>query len=635
MPTPNDILRKFWGHDRLHPAQEIAVENVLNGKNVIALLPTGGGKSICFQVPAMLKEGICIVVSPLISLMQDQVQNLKTKGIKAMMLGGHIPAKELDRLLDNCIYGNYKFLYLSPERLKHELVQARIQQMNVNLIAIDEAHCISEWGHDFRPAYRDITILKELQPEVSFIALTATATKRVLKDISENLGLEDAEIVQQSFARDNISLIIKKCEDKQFELLNFFQKNDGVSIVYVRSRKMTLVLSEFLSGQNISARAYHGGLNSTQKEKLLKDWQAENFKIMVATTAFGMGIDKGNVRNVAHFHLPDSLENYYQEVGRAGRDGKESKAFLVYGKVDILNLKDRDLKNAPTRESVKKVYKKLNAYFSIAFGEGQETAYNFKFLDFCNTYNFSTYLVYNVLNLLDQLDVLSLSKEYGQRTELYFKIPNQQLYSFLEEHPRFQNLIRTMLRMQGGFFDYKTTVNMRLLQDKSGLNRNQINLLLKKLADLDVIDLTLADQDSTVVFLVPREDDATINPLVPHIEQHYKNKKNKVAHMIDFVENDETCKVIQLLSYFDEEKKQNCGKCSVCLKKKSKKIPTRSDLKTARENILKQLEQGDYTSKELVADLNFSKETILFVLKRMLDKSEINLTQQNTYSLRD
>lgn len=633
MPTPNEILKQYWGYDHLKPAQELAIKNVLQNKNVVALLPTGGGKSVCFQVPALLKEGLCIVVSPLVSLMQDQVDNLKRKGIKAMMLAGYIPYKELLRQLDNCMYGNYKFLYLSPERLQNDLVKERIKGMNINLIAIDEAHCISQWGHDFRPAYRDIPLLKELHPKVPCIALTATATKEVLTDIQENLELEPAKIIKISFERKNISLLIKKSEDKNFELQRFFKNNTGVSIIYVRSRKLTLHLKEFLNNHNISAEAYHGGLNSKQKENLLKNWQAEHFKVMVATNAFGMGIDKANVRNVVHYHLPDSLEAYYQEVGRAGRDGKPAKAFLLYNNADILQLKDQFLKNAPTLKATQFIYKKLNSYFSIAYGEGQETKHNFNFLDFCHTYKINTYVTHNVLQFLDRLDVLSLSKEFQQRTALFFKIPNQQLYAFLEENPGFKKLIHTMLRMQGGFFEYKTKVNLRELKSRTGYNKNKINGLLKKLEKLEIIDLTLADQDSTVEFLVPREDERTINPLTPYLKKYYTLKKNKINKVVSFIENRETCRVTALLNYFGETKEKACGHCSVCKMKKWAKRTKNENLKELRKAINIKLNQEEATSKQLMEELNFSEENILFVLNIMLDRKEISLTPKKTYEV--
>ncbi len=632
MPSPNELLKKYWGHDSLRPAQEQVIKHLHEQKDVIALLPTGGGKSICFQIPALQREGLCLVISPLISLMQDQVKSLQDRGIKAMMLGGSLSYKELLIKLDNCQYGNYKFLYLSPERLQQEIIIERLPQMNLSLVAIDEAHCISEWGHDFRPAYRKINILKELFTNIPFIALTATATDRVLQDIKENLLLETAELVKMSFARNNIALLVKKSEDKNYVLQQFLKQNkDGVAIIYVRSRKLTLTLKNILNNYGISAEAYHGGMTADKKKELLTQWQAEKFSVMVATNAFGMGIDKANVRQVVHYHLPDSLESYYQEVGRAGRDEKPAQALLIYNNDDILKLKDQFLKNAPTPEKTKLIYKKLCNYLSIAYGEGQEKIHNFNFLNFCQTYGFNTYLAYNILRFLDQLDVLSLSREFNQRTALSFKITNRNLYTFLEQHIQFKTLVHSLLRMQGGFFDFKTTVNIKALQEKTKLSRTQINTLLQKLEKLDVIDLTLADQDATVVFLVPREDNITINPLIPYLKKYYRNKKHKIDEVINYIEEDRICKTIYLLQYFGEIREKPCEKCSVCQKEITSPANNLKRVKQIRKAIAQALIQKELDSKTLTATLPFSEDLILFTLKIMVDKKEVVLTAQNTY----
>lgn len=632
MLSPNEVLKKYWGYEELRVPQQKAVDFILNRQDVITLLPTGGGKSICFQVPAMMMKGICIVISPLISLMQDQVKTLKEKGIKAMSLSGPTPYKELTRKLDNCLYGNYKFLYLSPERLQQEIVLEYIREMNVNLIAIDEAHCISEWGHDFRPAYRDIHILKEIQPEVPWIALTATATKNVLKDIRENLGLKNSELVKISFARNNIALRIKKTEDKNYELQKFLIQNPGVSIVYVRSRKLTLSLSNFLSHSGVLAKAYHGGMNADQKKVLLDDWQSEKFSTMVATNAFGMGIDKANVKNVVHYHIPDSLEAYYQEVGRAGRNGMDSNAILLYDSSDILNLKDQFLKNAPTPENTKYIYKKLNSYFSIAYGEGTERELNFSLLDFSHTYKVNTYLTYNVLQLLDRLEILKLSREFHQRTELFFKIPNQELYSFLDQNRYFQPLIHSILRLYGGFFNYKTEIDLKLIEQKTALSRSTIHQQLEQLAALEIIDLTLADQDSTILFLVPREDDFTINPLAPYIKKHYLNKKKKIDEVIRFVENDSICKMRLLLDYFGENYRKDCGICSNCLKKRRKNRQSHYiELIPEILSLLNQHQEMDI--KNLITHLPYEEEDIIYCLRQLLDTHQVVRTAKNTFIL--
>lgn len=567
MKSATAVLQEFWGFNEFRPAQKTAITHFLDRKDVITLLPTGAGKSICFQVPALTQEGLCLVISPLISLMQDQVESLASRSVKAMMLGGTIPFHELQTRLDNCAYGGYKFLYISPERLQNEWVQARLKTMDINFIAIDEAHCISEWGHDFRPAYRKIAILRELLPEVPFMALTATATPQVLEDIKANLGLENAKLVKQSFERKNIALLTQKTEDKNRELVHFFKKNSGSSIVYVRNRKLSVQLKRLLGYHGFKAEAYHGGLPLPEKEILLREWKAEKFDIIVGTTAFGMGIDKENVRNIIHYQLPDSLESYYQEIGRAGRDGDPSKALLIYNNTDILTLKNQFLQSLPTLESTRIIYKKLNAYLSIPYGDGALESFNFNFSTFCRTYKLTPQLVFNTLQLFDQLEIIRLFNEYHLRTEISFIIPPKQLYPFIKENPIFKPLLHSLLRMQGGFFETQTPINLYRLQARSGLSQKTIITQLKKLAQLEVIQLDIADQDTTITFLTPREDQYTLSLLRPYLKKYQKNKKEKIEAVIQFITREEQCKTIELLSYFGEVKSKDCQHCSFCRKK--------------------------------------------------------------------
>lgn len=387
MPESNSILQKYWGHSSFRPFQEEIITAALEKKDVLALLPTGGGKSICFQIPAMIREGICIVISPLVALMEDQVKTLQLKGIKALAITGGISLQDLDTRLDNCIYGNYKFLYLSPERLQQDLVQQRIKQMNVNLFAIDEAHCISHWGHDFRPAYLNISILRDLHPTIPIIALTATATKEVTRDIEQQLKLKDPIIFKSSLKRSNIAFNVVFAEDKMYRLKQVLNNKDESSIIYVRSRNATVEITAELNYYGYKAAPFHGGLSGKQKSLLLERWLKEEVKIMVATNAFGMGIDKPNVRHVVHLNLPESIESYFQEAGRAGRDEKPAIATIITNKSDLPRLKDLFLKTLPDLEFTIFVYKKLTSYFRIAFGEGQDCNFDFNFSGFCTQYN--------------------------------------------------------------------------------------------------------------------------------------------------------------------------------------------------------------------------------------------------------
>lgn len=564
--TPSSLLKKYWGFEQFRPAQKTAISHILNHKDVIALLPTGGGKSICFQIPALFLEGICLVISPLISLMHDQVESLNSKGIKAMLLEGTLSYRELQTQLDNCSYGPYKFLYLSPERLQNQLVQERLQQMNINLIAIDEAHCISEWGHDFRPAYRKLAFLRELKPHAPIIALTATATKQVLTDIQTNLSMNKAELVQQSFERKNICLLVHQSKHKNNDLLTFLQRNKGASIVYVRSRKLAVELAQYLSAHRLQTAAFHGGMQLEKKKQLLHDWKNEKIDIIIATTAFGMGIDKANVRNVLHYQLPDSMESYYQEIGRAGRDEQKAKALLLYNDKDLVSLKSQYLTTIPSPESIRHVYKKINAYFSIAYGEGMEDEYNFNFSKFCRSYGLNHQLTFHTLQLLDQLGVLRLINQHRQRIELRLRVSPPVLRSFLEKNQFYKPLIHGLLRRQGGVFGTKTSVNLFQLKTQTGLHEEQILSQLKKLKEQEIIELNIANQDTSIRFLVPREDQYTLNPLLFYLKAYRQNKVQKVEAMLQYVEHNTQCKTIQLLSYFGETKTKKCGHCSFCLR---------------------------------------------------------------------
>ena len=416
MKTPIDILKAYWRYNSFRPLQEEIIQSVLENKNTFALLPTGGGKSICYQIPALLKEGICVVISPLVALMHDQANRLKSMGIKTSVLSGGISYKDLDIMLDNCIYGNFKFLFLSPERLQQELVRERLKKMTLSLIAIDEAHCISQWGNDFRPAYKNIGFLRDNFPKTPVLALTATATQEVINDTIHELNLEDHSLFKGSFFRENLAYSVRKEEDKLYHIKLLLKTLNGNAIIYVRNRKATQNLSAALNSFGFKATFFHGGLPTLEKTKKLDDWTHERTPIMVATTAFGMGIDKANVRLVIHINLPESLESYYQEAGRAGRDNKSSNAIIIYNEQDKINLKNQFIKTLPKVEFLKVLYRKLSSFFQISYGEGAFTTHQFNFNAFCLHYNFNPTLVFNGINTLDRMGVLKLSQQFGQTT---------------------------------------------------------------------------------------------------------------------------------------------------------------------------------------------------------------------------
>lgn len=633
MKDPLEILSLYFGHEQFKPAQEEIIRALLEERtNVLALLPTGGGKSLCFQIPALAQDGICIVVSPLIALMQDQVNNLRSKGIKAMLLNSGIPFGELDARLDNCIYGNYKFLYLSPERLQQEIVLARIEQMNVNLIAVDEAHCISQWGHDFRPAYLGIPVLKKAKPNVPWIALTATATDKVMHDIVSLLDLEEATVFKKSFERENISFHIKKEEDKQYYLLQLLQKNKGSAIIYVRSRMETMRLCEYLNKNGLRAAAYHGGVSAEEKKTRLNEWLTDKTRIMVATNAFGMGIDKADVRLVIHYHLPESLESYFQEAGRAGRDGKPSKAIVLYNNTDPERVKQQFLAVLPDVDFVKTVYRKLQSYFAIAYGEGENTSHDFNFYDFCTTYGLHSMKTHHALQVLDRSSVLSLSKQYRKKVKLHFLISNAQLLFFMENNWKYENLIKIILRTYPGVFEHEIAINLSLIQKKVNLPEKEIIQNLTNLHHEGIIGFEMEKHDANITFLVPREDELTINPIASYIKDQQKRKEAQVSSVLDYVTNENICKNVQLLSYFDEKDLHECGICSVCLEKKSKRNNSAgNNQKNIQKTILALLKTENLSSRDILEQVPFPKTEVLSVLRQLVEYQQVLLDDANAY----
>mgnify|MGYP002819306444 FL=1 len=631
MQDAHHILKKYWGHSSFRPLQEPVIEKLLEQKNVLALMPTGGGKSLCFQIPTLMQEGICIVVSPLVALMEDQVNALQKKGIKAMALTGGMAYRDLDAALDNCIYGNYKFLYLSPERLQQDLVQERIKLMNVNLIAVDEAHCISQWGHDFRPAYRNISQLKDLKPGVPFIALTATATPGVVKDIVKELELENIEVLKDSFYRANLAYNVLKAEDKYYRLDQLLDNKNESAIIYVRSRKASLEIADLLNKKGFKADAFHGGLQPKEKTKRLSDWLENKHQVMVATTAFGMGIDKADVRQVIHLNLPESLESYFQEAGRAGRDGKKAIATILTNKSDIPILKNQFLANLPQLEDVKLVYKKLNTYFRIAYGEGEQTEHNFSFSEFCAQYELPFSKTYEVLQLLDRCSVLKLSKEFHKKTSIHFTVSGKQLQFYLDQNQKYENFVKALLRTYGGILENKTNIDLASVCKKSNTDQRTALKYLEELEKAQVLEYVYAEHDATVLFLVPREDDSVIFPLAPYIKQHNKSKKEKIDAVLSYLENDKICRSKQLLAYFGEEKTENCGICSVCQKQIA---PLTRELKNAIYlEIMKVLKTSKASSRELTEAINYPEDQVLEVLRLLLDKELISRESGNSYKI--
>ncbi|QWX84897.1 RecQ family ATP-dependent DNA helicase [Cellulophaga sp. HaHaR_3_176] len=627
--NPKDILKQYWGFSEFKESQEQIITSILDQKDVLALLPTGGGKSLCFQIPALAKEGICIVVSPLVALIKNQVDNLKSKGIKAIALAGGIGNNELVDLLDNCLYGNYKFLYLSPERLQQEIIKDRIQQMNVSLIAIDEAHCISQWGNDFRPAYLACSILRDLAPNAPMIALTATATPNVADDIIKNLQLKDPLIQKTSFSRENIAFSVKYDDDKEYQLKEILFQNKKSAIVYVSTRKNTMQLSNFLNHHKIKATFYHGGLTKKEKDDRLELWLQDKVQVMVATNAFGMGIDKPDVGTVVHFQIPDSVENYFQEAGRAGRNGDDSEAILLINKTDEVRTKEQFFGGLPDVSFLKLLYKKLNNYFQISFGEISEEPYQLNFNAFCDTYKLNKFLTYNGLRVLDQNSVIALSENFSKKTSIQFIATKNQVFDYIETYTKSTLIIQTILRSYGGIFDYNTKINTWSLSKKINVPEIVIAKTLEQLEKDKIITYTAQHNDIEIEFLVPREDDSTINLFAKKVEQLITQKTNNIEAILAYIKNDTICRSEQLLSYFGEKRKK-CGKCDVCLK-----APPISNeiIELAKETVINELKKEPQSSRQLIRTILYKEEVIFGALQSLLENGEIEISSKNEYKI--
>ena len=628
--TIQQILQHYWKHEAFRPMQQPIIEAVMQGRDTLALLPTGGGKSVCYQVPALAMDGICIVVSPLIALMKDQVDNLQAKGIEALAIVSGMGKREVDIALDNCIYGPVKFLYLSPERLVSELVQERIKYMKVNLIAVDEAHCISQWGYDFRPPYLHIADLRQFHPKVPILALTATATAEVKEDIQDKLQFKERNVFQQSFERKNISYRVQHEENKLRRMLEVARSVNGSGIVYVRSRKETTELSKFFNDHNITADYYHAGLSGDTRTAKQEQWKNNHIRIIVATNAFGMGIDKPDVRFVMHKDLPESLEAYYQEAGRGGRDEQKAYAILLYNEMDRQKQQRRFEVSFPSVEEIKQVYHYLANYYQLAYGAGEGLSFDLDLADFSSRFKLDALKSLNALKFLEQGEYLSFNESVFLPSRFQFNIDHDELYNFQIQNPAWDPFIKTLLRSYGGAFDNYARIREFDIARRTNLSVQQVTEALQQLNAFEVISYLPQTDKPQVTYLKPRQTSANLWIDRQYLDVRRAGYLKKMEAMQAYTEIPK-CRSQQLLAYFNEPNAPKCGICDVCLREKRLQNAGQIHSHIADE-ILQQLTSAPLNLEQLVLALKHGKNPDrLTVIRQLLDSGRIKTNGEKYY----
>ena len=622
--NPLAILKQYWGYSTFRPLQAEIIQAVLDGKDVLALLPTGGGKSICFQVPALLRKGICIVVSPLIALMKDQVDQLKRRGIAAEAVFTGMHPHEIDVVLDNCVYGSIKFLYVSPERLKTELLQERVKKMTVSLLAIDEAHCISQWGYDFRPAYLEITTFKELIPHVNTIALTATATTAVKQDIQDKLQFRQPICFQKSFTRHNLAYVVRKTADKNRQLLRILRSVPGTTIVYVNTRKKTKTVAQLLQRNDIHAVAYHAGLTASEREQRQEAWIKSQVRVIVATNAFGMGIDKPDVRLVIHLDLPSTLEAYYQEAGRAGRDEKKAYAVLLYDPHDTTLLQENVAAAHPDVAHLKKVYQHLANYYQIAVGSHAMTTHDFDLEDFAHTCGLKSPIVYQALKTLEREGLVQLNEAFSHPAQLYITTPPKEMYAFQVANANYDALIKATLRLYGGeLFSAFCPISEQRIAQMLNTSPQEVKRQLKSLDHQEVLKYCPQKDQPQLTFTTARHPAAALPLDKPKLQQKATIAKEKAEAVIHYATHQYRCRAQLLLEYFDEITYQKCGQCDVCLQKKETDISAQS-YQRYKLAVLQRLQAGVHDLRRIMDSMDWAEEDdVLATIRQMLDSGEL------------
>ncbi len=618
--NPIDVLQEYWGYESFRPKQEDIVNAALEGRDVLAILPTGGGKSVCFQVPAMMREGIAIVVTPLIALMKDQVQNLSRRGIKALCVNAGMGRREVELTLNNAAYGDFKFLYVSPERLGTSLFRNYVQEMNVSFIVVDEAHCISQWGYDFRPDYLQIGKLREIV-DASVIALTATATPEVAEDIMDRLGFEDKLLIKSGFERPNLSYIVRECEDKLGQLLNICMNVDGTGIVYVRSRKKTEELAAFLASNGISSSFYHAGLGPDSRADRQERWKKDDIRVMVCTNAFGMGIDKPDVRFVVHFDLPDSPEAYFQEAGRGGRDGKRSFAVLLWNATDIRRLRQIATVSFPSLDYIEDIYHKVHIFYEIPYDTGAGRQIKFDLDEFCRHFKLQRQAAYYSIVYIERTGHWTLSEDVDISTKVQICVDRNDLYDIEFPDPKMAPLLELMMRRYTGLFSYPVPVDEDYLAGSIGVPVPMFRQLLYKLS-LEHVIRYIPNDHATVLFLHHerlRPKNVNLNP--ERYDLLKGSSHNRMQKMIDYVSEEDTCRSSYLLEYFGQKESKDCGTCDVCRKGVK---PMKRDVEQEIMSFINEECGGRYSLDDVMRRFGGERpDDCPGILRRLIDEGQI------------
>ena len=620
-----EILKQYWGYDSFRDLQEEIISSIGEGKDTLGLMPTGGGKSITFQVPALAQSGLCIVITPLIALMKDQVQNLRKRGIKALAIYSGMTRQEIVTALENCIFGDYKFLYISPERLDTEIFRIKLRSMKVSMITVDESHCISQWGYDFRPAYLKIAEIRELLPGVPVLALTATATPEVVKDIQSRLNFREENVFRMSFERKNLAYIVRKTDNKTGELLHILKRIDGSAIIYVRNRRRTKEITELLMQEGITADFYHAGLDNAVKDLRQKRWQNGEIRVMVATNAFGMGIDKPDVRIVLHIDLPDSPEAYFQEAGRAGRDGLKAYAVILYAKSDKMTLHKRVADTFPEKEYILQVYEHLQYYYQMAMGDGFQCIREFNLEEFCRKFKYFPVPVDSALKILTQAGYLEYTDEQDNASRILFTIRRDELYKLREMGTEAETLIQTILRSYTGVFTDYAYISEDTLAIRTGLTRQQIYNILVTLTKRRIVDYIPHKKTPYIIYTRERLELRYLHIPASVYEERKARYEARIKAMEEYVTSESVCRSRMLLRYFGEKNEHNCKQCDVCLNRHETDCLPEDSFREMRKQILELLARKSLPPAGIANAIEAEREDISRVIQYLLEEGELKM----------